>query len=250
MSRLTIDRLRDQASAGARRRAVGASARRRGGLRPAGHEVAVESRVRPCVSRVSDHCERADDPGEEIVEVVRDAARELADRFHLLAWRSASSGYMSSRVRSSTRFSSSAARSRSELGLLLRRNVSVRAEPSHDRAALVVNWHDTRQERGGENYHPAVCSGNTISKGSPLATDAVQRSRTWGRTSGSWSFSPVGIPPSRRETFRCRRTTCYCTRKCDHPLWPSKHRDTGLSWRVSGIAVRFLAKPPRHVSAP
>ena len=57
----------------------------------------------------ADHVQPADDDGEQVVEVVRDAAGELADRFHLLrlaqrssALRRASFWASSSRVRSLT----------------------------------------------------------------------------------------------------------------------------------------------------
>ena len=134
-----------------------------------GHDdVAVEFFDSPLAQSRLHELEAAGYAGQEIVKVVRKSARELADRFHLLALAEHLFGrHEFTRTLFDALFEFGGKVTQRALGLLLRRNVSVRAEPSHDRAALVVNWHDTRQEgakitiRGARKHHfEGIAAGN------------------------------------------------------------------------------------------
>ena len=61
--------------------------------------------------------------------------------------------------------------------------VGVGAEPLQHAARRIFQRHDTRQE--GTEIAVAPRSGNSMSKGSPVAIDCCQRSSTLGRASGS-----------------------------------------------------------------
>ena len=89
-------------------------------------------------------------------------------------------------------------------------------------AALVVNRHHTRQE--GAKLPSAARSGNTISKGSPLATDACPTFQNFGKGIRIVDFLPV---PS---LHLGGRRSCigvpsdYYTRRCEPSALAIQHR--------------------------